>query len=433
MMTDSSATGNEAPTDELSGSSARGWLVKAVSAALVLIIFTIAGAVSYYWLTHRPMAQRRPPAPQAALVEVIPIQAETARVVVSSMGTVIPARKVQIAARVGGQIVSVSPQFIPGGRFRRNEQILRIEERDYELAVDQIKATLAEAEAGLKLEMGQQSVAQREYELLGETADDADEELLLRQPQLETRKAAVAAAEALLEKAQLDLERTTVVAPFNAVVQSRNVDVGAYIAPGTPLATLIGTDEYWVEASIPVDDLKWIGIPGVNETPASAVRIYHEPAWPSGVYRAGTVTRLMTELEPAGRMARLLVTVEDPLDLTADKESPHALILGSFVRVEIEGKEIQDVVKIPRTALRDGSHIWIVSSNNTLDVREVQVVWGGHDQVYISGDLPKGSLLITSDLAAPVPGMALRTTEHMSVLYDPHAGENKSAPAAERS
>jgi hypothetical protein len=160
-----------------------------------------------------------------------------------------------------------------------------------------------------------------------------------------------------------------------------------------------------------VDELQWVAIPGPTEQQGSSVRIYHESAWGKGAFRTGRVERLMTDLEPEGRMARVLVTVKDPLQLESPPQPFHPLILNSYVRVEIDGKDLANVVRVPRIALRDGGMVWVMKPDKTLDIREVKIVWGGNDHVYVSEGLSEGDLLITSNLSAPVAGMALRTAE----------------------
>jgi RND family efflux transporter MFP subunit len=352
------------------------------------------------------------------------VRSQAEQVIVRAMGTVVPARSIQLASRVSGQIVEVSPQFVPGGRFQVNDRILQIDQKDYRLAVQQRKSELVTVQRDLKLEMGQQSVAQREYELLGQEVREEDKELLLRQPQLEMAQAAVSVAEAALEKAQLDLQRTVIVAPFNAIVQSKDVDLGSQVSTGTVLASLVETDEYWVEVSVPVDELRWISIPGYNEKSGSTVRVYYESAWGENVFRIGTIERLMTDLEPQGRMARLLVTVKDPLQLHTAAQERHPLILSSYVRVEIAGTEVPDIAKIPRTALREGNQIWLMSPEEKLEIRTVSIVWSGTDHVYISDGFADGTLLITSNLGAPVQGMTLQTADS-----SPHSS---SAPLHEK-
>jgi len=432
-------------------SAARKWLKRAVRVLLVGVILAAAAGISYYWLTHRPIAQRRPPEGRATLVEVHPVRRDTQTIVVRALGTVVPARQVELAPRVGGEIVHISPEFVPGGRFDAGEVVARIDPKDFELAVrgheaerdkraaeleqragevTQRASDVVQAESELAIEMGQQSVAKREYELLGQVVRSEDEALVLRRPQLkiaqsacEAAKAAKRSAEAArraaqaikeaadvaLEQAGLDLQRTTIRAPFNAMVQSRQVNLGSQVSAGTPLATLVGTDEYWVQVSLPVDQLKWIRVPEFNSRQGSTARVYCEPAWGPEAWRSGRVARLMTALEPQGRMARLLVTVADPLGLKADSAERRALILDSYVRVDIEGRALDGVVRVPRTALRDGQRVWVMTEDRTLDIRQVTIAWSGNDHVCISEGLADGDLLITSNLGAPVQGMALKT------------------------
>jgi len=245
--------------------SGRGWGRRVLLFLLVLVILAAGAGASVYYLTNLPKAKRRPPRPQATLVEVSPVSLVTESVVVQALGTVVPAQTIQLASRVSGEVVKVSGELAPGGHFDANEQILQVEPEDYRLAVEQRASDLARAQSALRLEMGQQSVARREYELLGQDVREEDRELLMRQPQLATAKATVAAAEASLAKAKLDLKRTDVVAPFNATVQSRSVDLGSQVAVGASLASLVGTDKYWVQVSIPVSQLKWIRVPGAND------------------------------------------------------------------------------------------------------------------------------------------------------------------------
>lgn len=412
------------------GGSGRYWLGAVLRAFLFVAILAGSGAVAYHWMTNQPKTQRVPPKREAALVEVLQVTHGLEPVVVDVWGTVVPAQTIQLAARVSGQVVEVSPELVPGGRFRAGDVVLQIERRDYELAVEESRAALARADAALKLELGQQSVAQREFELLGEVATGQETDLVLRQPQLKSAEAALAAARAALEQAELDLARTTVTAPFNAVVQQRNVDLGSHITPGMSLATLAGTDQYWVEVSLGVDDLRWIDVPGPENGEGSGARVYHEAAWGPDVFREGRVVRLLTSVEPGGRMARLHVAVADPLDLTAAPDAAHPLLLESFVRVQIKGRELPQVVRVPRTAVRDGANVWVMNSENVLEVRPIEVAWSGEEDVFVSQGLADGERLVVSDLATAVPGLPLRTAdkgapEAASAASTPQKGKGK--------
>lgn len=390
-------------------SSAWKWAGRLFRLCLLVAIVGVSSGLSYYWMANPPTTQRRPPKPESVLVEVSPVEIGAQQVIVTGMGEVIPAREIQIAAQVSGKVIEVNRHFEPGGQFRKGDTLLKIERKDYELAVQQQTGNLTKVQSDVRLEMGQQAVAKREYEILGETADEEDEELLLRQPQLAAKEAAVSVAEATLEKARIDLERTEIIAPFNALIQTRLVDLGSYVGPGAQLAKLVGTDEFWVEVSVPVDELAWIDIPSGDTKTGAPARVYNIAAWGAEIFREGRVTRLLAEVEPQGRMARVLVTVQDPLDLNATPENRRPLLLGSFVRIEVNGKNVPEVAKIPRTALRDGARVWVMTNDNTLDIRSVEVAWSENDYVYVSAGLSPGDALVVSDLAAPVQGMSLRT------------------------
>lgn len=382
------------------------WLGRLFRLCFALVIIGASGTISYLWVTNPPVTQRRPQASEAVLVQTQDVETATKQIVIRAMGTVIPATQIQLAARIGGQIIATDSEFVPGGRFKQSQKIVQIDPKDFELAVKQQSSNLTKAQTEVRLEMGQQSVARSEYELLLDDVVEEDADLLLRQPQLESKAASVEIAQAMLEKAQLDLERTAITAPFNSIVQERKVEKGSYVSPGTSLATLVGTDEFWIELSVPVDELKWIVFPGDKEKTGSPARVYNPAAWGEEVYREGQVKQLLPTLEGKGRMARVLVTVAQPLDETAS-----ALLLDSFVRVEIDGAYMENVVEVSRSALRSGNNLWFMLPDNTLETREVTIIWGTNDVVYVREGLQDGDCLVVSDLAAPMPGMKLRTAD----------------------
>ena len=274
-------------------------------------------------------------------------------------------------------------------------------------------------------------MARKEAAILDETVQIDDRSLILREPQLQLAKATVASAESSLQsaqaaieaakavlasaetaltKAELGLRRTSLRAPFNAAVKVKDIDLGSQVSAGAPVATLIGTDEYWVRLSVPVDELGWIDVPGLNAPTGSGVRI-RVGAGRSASVRQGRVARLLTDLEPQGRMARVLVAVDDPLSLKNTGQAPGPLLLGAYVRVEIAGRSAPDVVVVPRAALRDGENVWIMTPGKTLAIRPVTIAWSSNHSVYVSAGLSMGDELIVTDLAAAVAGMPLRTAD----------------------
>lgn len=397
-----------------SDSRTRGRSAVALLVNILLPLAVVAGGAyaTYHLATTGPKAKTGGGDDRnARLVEVIIAERRNEPTVVYPMGTVTPALRIDLQPRVGGEVVEVSERLIPGGLFSEGETIVRIDPTDFELVVSQRKADVSEKESLYQLELGNQLVAKSEYELLGETIREEDRDLVLRKPQLQSVEAAVQAAKAALAKAELDLARTEVRSPFNAILVSREANLGALVSPTTRLATLVGTDEYWVELSVPVDQLKWIEIPRGESTAASKVRVYDEAGWGEGVFRTGRVIKLAGDLEEEGRMARVFATVADPLALREENAGAPRLLIGSFVSVAIEGRVLENVVPLDRTLLRDGDRVWVLGEDGALDVRSVTVAFRGPERVLISEGLESGERVVVTDLSAAVDGMPLRTTE----------------------
>lgn len=450
----------------------------------VMAVFVVGAAVgiSYYWMTNRPRAERRPVEKKARLVDTISVTAREHDISVHAMGTVIPRENVEVVARVNGQLTHVNPDLIPGSHIDEGELLARIDKSDYRLDVQaarqrvtQTEQTCVEremdirraeydvqrAETDLALERARQAVARNEYELLsGMSADDGngdgerpdasktpersgsdlagvlrqsisgrEKRLILREPQLIASKAALNAAKAARRKAEsayqrsdaaceesktalelvrLKLEWTTIESPFNAVVRIKNVGRGSYVSQGHPVATLVNTDTYWVELSVPVAKLKWIHFPE-DDSVASVVRIYHTSAWGEEQYRQGRVLRMEPGVEKDGRMAKVVVAVDDPRCRKPENASKPELLLDSYVEAEISGRVLKDAVKISRSTLRDGNKVWIMSGDSTLEIRDVQVAARTPEYVYVTDGLETGEQLVTSTIPSAVEGMSLTT------------------------
>ncbi len=391
----------------MSPSKDRAW-VKGLR-LLVTLAFAVAvlGAALYagrYLMTHRPTPHRSKPPVSTPLVETVPTRFAREQVVVPAMGIVIPATEVTLQARVSGQIVARHPEFIEGGIVKQGDVLVEIDPTDYELALTRALAKLETARYNLKLEEGQQDVAKREWEIMGgeDGASELDYELALRRPHLRLRRADIEAAEAEVSQARVNLARTKIEAPFNAIVQSANVDPGDQANQQAHLGQLAGTDAYWIEVSVPMDQLQWLDRPH-GTTAGSMVRVHTG----TGAVREGRVRKLLSELEPQGRLARLLIEVEDPLCLSEAREGGPPLLLGDYVRAEIAGHYVDNVAAVPRHALREGNRVWLIDTDTCLSFATPTVVWQDAERALLRG-LDANSLVIVSDLAAPVAGMQLR-------------------------
>ena len=394
-----------------------GWITLIFKIALpVAVIITGIAAASYLKKTG-PTSERRPPVRLAPVVQVKELFPGNHFAMIHAMGTIIPARNLELKSRVSGEIIDIHPEFIEGGFLKAGTKILQIDPVDYELALIQKEKALADAIYEYKLELGRQEVARREWELLGleKEASAREIELALRKPHLEKAQAAITAAEAEVKKAQLDLSRTVITTPFNALVRNRHVNVGSQVTEQHSLADMIGTDTYWIQTSIPVERLSWIKIPHRQGDPASTAHIHYARRFK----KTAKVVRLLGDLSDEGRMARILIEVNDPLGLEQQKDGPPPLLIGDYVHVQIEGNLLENVYQIPRTALRENAFIWVMNENSNLEIKEVQPVWREVDTVIIDRGIQPGELLVVTDLSAPVEGMPLQRETSKKNFIEP--------------
>lgn len=352
----------------------------------------------------RVAATRRAP----AIVDVIEVQKGGYRPVIKAMGTVRPARDVTLSPRVGGEVVSLSNAFTPGGFAKKGEVLLQIDPADYRNRLRQRRSDLRQAVSDLNIEMGRQNVAQKDYQLLDETLTKDLEDLVLRKPQLNAARARVEAARAAVVQAELDLERTNIRAPFDAHILSRNVNVGSQVSPGENLGRIVGEDVYWVESTVPLSRLKWLSFPTSDSTRGSSVRIRNRSAWQEDTYRTGELYRLIGALEDRTRLARVLVSVPDPLSHRPESADLPPLMIGTFVETTISAEEITGVVRIDRDHLRSNDTVW-VAEGGKLRIRPVEIVFKDATHAYISRGLEHGDLLVVTGLSSPREGSELRT------------------------
>lgn len=400
------------PLNENLTSKTIGKRIVHIAVPLLVIVIGIVIAVSL--VKTGPKASRKPPVKQARLVEVTPLSMGTVTTEIEAMGTVVPARKVDLHPQVSGEIIKVSEQYVPGGLFRAGDEILQIDPKDYVLAVKRRESEVAQAMSNVKIEQGQQIIAQRELEMIGEAIDEKNNDLILRKPQLESVQAQLSLAQATLEQARLDLQRTRIHAPFNSIVISRSANIGSRVLNSTLLATLVGTDQYWIEVAVPVDQLKWIRIPGPGINSGSSARIYNDNVWRDGEYREGKIMQLVGDLESEGRMARLLIAVEDPLDLDGKDGRKPRLLIDSYVRVIIDGTPQKSVISIDRKHVHDGNLVWIMDEQDRLNIRTVSILFRGKSNVLVTSGVKAGERLVTTDLSAPVNNMPLRLEDEAS-------------------
>ncbi|MDG1838641.1 MAG: efflux RND transporter periplasmic adaptor subunit [Phycisphaerales bacterium] len=340
----------------------------------------------------------------AAPVRVIQTPAMDTTIDVKAWGTVTAARTLALRPEVNGRLVQLDPRFVPGGVFQTGQELALIDRRDYEFAVRQAEAGLETAKFNLEVEQGRGRVAERDWALLGEEigGDEGGSRMALRAPHLAEKQAALESARSRVDQAKLALERTAIVAPFNAIVVSESAEIGQIVSSGTTLGMLVGTDEYWVEIGVPLKDVP--SLANVDRDRQAKVTLATGDG--RGVEYDGVVVGLTGSVDSAGRLARVLITVPSPLEQSASRNVP--LLLDSYVQVRLTGPLVRDVRELPRSVIREGNRVWIAALDDRLVLRDIEVVGGTDESVLAKVELASGEAIISSPISAVAPGMLIR-------------------------
>ena len=396
------------------------------------VLGSAAWAVRSLYLT-RPNVARENVSPPAPIVAVLELEPRDHQITIEAYGTVVPARRVMLQAQVGGRVINHHPSLAPGGVFAQDVEVIRIDPTDYELRITQAQVALSSAKADYELEQGQQVVAAKEWALLKDEieAPQEMEDFALRRPQQRRAEADVEAAENRLALARLDLERTVVHAPFNALVLEEAVEIGQVISTQDEVAELVGTDQFWVRVAVPYDVLSRIRFPRGTDQPGSAAKVFVEADSQQPRARAARVLRLLGDLSERGRMARILISIDDPLCLSDDHPpSDIPILLNTYVRVVIDAGTVENAVEIPRIALRENAKVWVRDAEGRLRIQDVDIQWRQRDSVLVADEFGPHEQLIASRLAVVVPGMRVRVEERSrKTLSNRNSSDVADAPS----
>ncbi len=366
-------------------------------------------------IRSRPQVETREVAPLAPLVRVIEATRQDLELDVHAQGTVLPRTETTLIAQVAGEVISVSSSFETGGFFNRGTTLLELDPRDYQVAVRRARAQLAQARLQVSQQEAEAEVALEEWQDLGAGEPSA---LVKREPQVAQARAALEAAEAGLEKAELDLERTHVRAPFDGRVRAKRVDLGQFLTPGAPLATIHATD--YAEIRLPVADdlLAYLELPFAYRAAARAPGP-ETTLWASyGRQRyswQGWIVRTEGELDSRSRMLNLVARVEDPYELSVAEPDRPPLAVGLFVEAVIKGRPAAGVFVLPRSALQPQAEagrrdqVLVVDDDSRLRFRDVEVLRLAGEQVVIGEGLADRETVCVSPLDVVTDGMKVRT------------------------
>lgn len=383
---------------------------------LPVIIVAAAVAIMILMIRLKPDVEKQETVSPPVLVRVMEAVSGTHRFVVESQGTVSPRTESMLVPEVSGRVVAVSPAFNAGGFFEAGDVLLTIDRYDYSQAVVRARAEVARAELALAREKAEAEVARREWQELG--GDEPPTALTLREPQLKDAEAALAASRAALDKANRDLERTEVRAPYAGRVRSKTVDVGQFVNRGTPVAALYAVDYAEVRLPIQDDDLAFFDLPlayreGGGAGGGAAVTLSADFAGKRRSWE-GALVRTEGEIDPRTRMVHVVARVADPYGRGRSGDRP-PLAAGLFVDAVIHGNQVDGVFLIPREALRGEDQVLVVGDDLRMRFRTLTILRTTRDHVIASDGLSDGERICISPLQAVTDGMQVR-------VYDDEAG-----------
>ncbi len=372
--------------------------------APLLVIAASAGAYALLQAS-RPEPEKNDEPQHTAAVYTATVARETEALEVITQGEVRSRTEIDLVAQVGGRVVEVSPEFVEGGRIQPGVPLLQIDDTDYQLALSEAKARLADAELAVQQALADQDVARKQLR-----NDPSPSDLALKKPQVAQAMAMREAAKAGLEQARLELQRTRVTLPFEGRVADTRVHIGQFISPGTVLGSVFGTE--LVEVRLPLNNrqLASLGLPiGYTAPEGGGLPVtFSADVAGSNHQWTGKLVRLDASVDPDTRMLYAIAEVADPYGKAAS-ELGMPLAVGLFVEAHIQGRKLDQGMRIPGSALRAGNIVYVVNREGLLEIRNVDVVHATADRAVISAGIAPGEQVVTSAIRNPIQGMAVRS------------------------
>ena len=360
---------------------------------LAILLSAVAGTIVMFSLREEPPRTER--AVLDPLVEVMVLEPMTTNFEIRSQGTVLPRTETVLSAEVAGTVRSISQKFIAGGVFEKAEVLMRIDPTNYTVAVDQAEALVKQRQIEFD---GTSKLRSQGYRAESEYASAA---------------AALASAGAELVRARRNLERTFIRLPYDGMVRAKEADVGQFVSPGTRLGVTFATDFAEVRLPLTDVDLAFVDLPDAADISAtgdaegplltlSAIRKGQLQAWPARIIRTEGV------VDEKSRVTYAVARVEDPYRLHTEGE---ILPIGSFVSASIQGQQANDIVSVPRAAVRGANQLVFVNSDDRVEIRTVDVVRSDANFIFIKGAGESGRRIVLTALESPVNGMPVRVSD----------------------
>jgi RND family efflux transporter MFP subunit len=399
---------NTAKTNHLKGSIVA--TKKQIILPIIVLGIGIAGLVGLSALKKPP--EEKPEVDTTPLVSVEVINYQPMTFDVNSYGVVNAKYMTEIVAQVSGEIIYLDPNFVKGGFVKKGEILAKVDPSDYQSSLLDAQANIASSQASLVQERANAEVAIREW---ADITNREPTDLSLRKPQLAQELAKLKSAEASLNRAKRDLERTIIRAPYDALIDGREIGLGSFVSKGTPIGKVLNTDIAEVRLPIADKEMQYLAAKGVNAN----VNLSGQFAGSKQVW-SGKIVRSEGVVDNKSRMTYLIAEINDPYGLTTDKNE---LRYGTYVTAQIEGIQVGNVAVVPRHLVVNGA-VAIMDADRTLKYKPVTVIRQDGANVVITDGLESGMQLITSALDYPTDGMKVALPEDRVLQKEPVAEDD---------
>ena len=391
--------------------------MKGLKWLLPLAVVVIGGFLAVVIARTGPKVEAKPPEPFAPLVRVTRVERGPVSMPVRTHGTVEPRTESELVPEVSGRVIWKSPALVSGGFFDEGEPLLRIETVDFDVALEQARANLARARseaARAQNELVRQRTLAAQNVASAARLEDAENASRVAEASVRQNRAA-------LRKAERDLTRAEIRAPFRGRVRTAAVDVGQFVNRGNPAARLYAIDFAEIRLPIADEELAHLDLPlGASfEAAGSGLAVVLSAEFAGSRHRwTGNVVRTEGEIDRTSQMVHVVARVDDPY---ATEGGRPPLGVGLFVEAEIAGRELTEAVVLPRAALRDDGYVLVVDAEERLHIRSVGVARVTEDEVVISSGLESGERVVTSALPTAVDGMLVRSVAEAANPVEPAA------------
>ena len=382
----------------------------------VIIAFAFGGAFVMVQTRAAPTQMEREI--PVLLVDAIEARREPVIFRVNTQGAVTPRTASILVSEVSGQIVEVASNYVSGGFFRKGELLLKIDPRNYQSALKSAQANVARVQTQVAKENALANFALDDWKTLQDlnASTGPISDLALRKPQLAEAIAELTSAEAALEKAQEDLNRTSIRAPYDGMVQEKRADVGQYVNTGSQLALIFATDYAEIRLPITQRELSLIDLPSAGDSSSPLPVTLTSEAGAARHTWEGLVVRSEGVFDSASRVLYAVAQVEDPYNQNGRIGEP--LRIGTFVTASIQGRFGGALFTIPRHALQRGETLWVIDEQQKIYPRDVEIVSTDEEYAYIDAGLTDGERYTITPVDQPLPGMPVRVNSLLPTFGD---------------